>query len=67
MRILSAIVLLVTLAWAVRPYARCPIDGEEAAYEGRQDGKQCQYRHVWTGHQDANGSPIVHEFWADCD
>jgi hypothetical protein len=64
--------LLVTLAWAVRAYAPCPIDKEDAAYEGLHNtdksdpnyGK-CKFRHVYVPRGGGDGE--VHEFWASCE
>jgi len=70
---LPVVLLLVTLAWAARSYAPCPIDKEEAAYEGVQKDftehgelvHKCKFRHEHIPRGGGDGK--VHEFWASCE
>jgi hypothetical protein len=65
-RSIAFLVLATSLAWAVRQYAICPQDGEEAAYTGQQrdQGRSCEYRHQ---HAIKGEGFVEHRFWASCE
>lgn len=65
MKRIMAVILLASLAWAVKTYVACPVDGEDAAFTGskRDSGKSCEYRHQHA----VKGGFVEHRFWVKCE